>query len=122
MKDILENQIVCCKCNKETIRGIEIKNGFKLRIFKCPQCNSVWYHPTDLRDYEEFKKLREKKYQVKLRMVGNSYAVSIPKEIIRFEQISKTKIVSLSLEGPNKIGLFLEKAKRIMEDSEDENQ
>lgn len=116
MKDILQNQLVCSKCDVEMDRGYEIREGFKLRIFKCPKCSDKWYHPTDLRDFEEFKKIRQKKFQVKLRMVGNSYTVSIPKEIIEFENINTSKIVSMFLEEPNKIGLFLEKRMRKMEE------
>jgi hypothetical protein len=33
---------------------------------------------------ENFKDLKEKEFNVKLRMVGNSHAISIPKEIIDF--------------------------------------
>ena len=116
MRDILENQIICSKCDKETARGHELRDGFSLRIFKCPKCGDKWYHPTDLRDFEEFTKIRSKRYHVKLRMVGNSYTVSIPREIIDFENITTSKIVSLFLEEPNKIGLLLEKRRKELEE------
>ncbi|MBT6044823.1 hypothetical protein HOG54_02120, partial [Candidatus Woesearchaeota archaeon] len=46
---------------------------------------------------------------VKLRMVGNSYTVSIPKEIINlqeniFEEMNT--LIKMSLESPEKLSLF----------------
>ena len=41
-------------------------------------------HPVDEQEYNKFINLRNKEFQVKMRVVGNSYTVSIPKEIISF--------------------------------------
>ena len=40
----------------------------------------------DKKEYEGFVRLKQKEYNVKMRMVGNSYAVSIPREIVDFMQ------------------------------------
>ena len=60
------------------------KDGFLLRAIECPKCKSKIIHPTDEVEYEKFKKLRDKTFRVKMRIVGNSYAVSIPREIVNF--------------------------------------
>jgi len=65
-------------------KGEILKNGFKMRIVRCEECNETIVHPRDLAEYEQFTNLKNKTYKVKLRLVGNSYAVSIPKEIIDF--------------------------------------
>jgi hypothetical protein len=59
-------------------------NGFVLRAIKCPKCNSKIIHPKDEQEYRDFLNLRKKEFTVKMRFVGNSYAVSIPKEIVNF--------------------------------------
>lgn len=111
MADIFENTIVCESCNKKTKRATAIKDGYKIRFWYCQKCNKKWPHPLDLENYNNFKKIKRKKFNVKLRIVGNSYAVSIPREIIAFqEDFNKlNKIISLCLEEPEKLSLFFNK-------------
>jgi len=84
------------------------KNNFKLRLVECKKCGNKIIHPQDLKEYEDFTNLRKKHYKVKLRFVGNSYAVSIPREIVNFmnEQDRQMKqMVNLCLEEFDKISL-----------------
>ncbi|HLC87387.1 MAG TPA: hypothetical protein VJH65_03890 [Candidatus Nanoarchaeia archaeon] len=60
------------------------KNGFILRAVICSKCNSKIVHPLDEQEYNKFVNLKNKEFSVKMRLVGNSYAVSIPKEIVSF--------------------------------------
>jgi len=60
------------------------KEGFELRAVECPSCHDNIVHPADLNALESFNTLRSKTFTVKLRMVGNSHAISIPKEILDF--------------------------------------
>lgn len=109
MKDIFETNVMCNKCNTQTTKANILKDGFKLRYFECPKCNQRWYHPGDMKEYEEFKNLKRREFNVKLRMVGNSFSVTIPREIIDFEekftQLEKEmdQILKLSLDEPGKI-------------------
>jgi len=90
-------------------RGISLKDGFRLRVFQCPSCKARFFHPIDLETYEQYHKLKSKQYQLKLRMVGNSYCISIPKEIVRFAHVKEDSFVSLSMEDPERIGIFFRK-------------
>ncbi len=84
MADIFENKILCNKCGR-VMKPIEIeKNGFILRAVFCDRCNSKIFHPKDEQEYNNFIQLKNKVFKVKMRIVGNSYAVSIPKEIVEF--------------------------------------
>ena len=111
MKDIFDAEVLCPTCNTRTKKEFEIKEGHKLRYFQCLKCSQRLYHPIDIRNYEEFKKLSGREFQVKLRMVGNSFSVTIPKEIIDFEerfeviQEQMDRFMRLSLEEPGKISL-----------------
>ena len=84
MTDIFDTRILCKKCNKEMKPSIVNRNGLELRAVTCVQCGDKIIHPADLNGMEHFKDLRDKKFNVKLRMVGNSHAISIPKEIVDF--------------------------------------
>lgn len=84
MSDIFSNTILCGKCDMK-MNPVQIaRNGFVLRAVMCPKCNSKIIHPKDESEYLNFMSLRNKEFDVKLRFVGNSYAVSIPKEIVNF--------------------------------------
>ncbi len=109
MKDIFDYVILCSECNSKTKKNYAIKDNFKFRVLECPKCSNIIYHPGDLKEYEYFKKLRARDFNVKLRMVGNSFCVSIPKEIIEFHREFEKEfndLVRLSLEGPGKLSMF----------------
>lgn len=86
MQDIFDNKILCNECEKVMKPVLISKNGFNLRAVKCERCSETLFHPADKKEYEEFMALKQKEFNVKMRMVGNSYAVSIPREIVDFMQ------------------------------------
>jgi len=109
MADLFDNPILCKKCNKAMKPGLITKNGFNLRIVKCSKCNNIIIHPVDKQEYENFMRLKQKEFEVKMRMVGNSYAISIPKEIVDFMKESEKIIndmVRLSFDNANKLSLI----------------
>ncbi len=84
MADIFDNKILCNECGK-VMKPVEIeKNGFVLRAVICEKCGAKIIHPKDEQEYGNFIQLKNKVFKVKMRIVGNSYAVSIPKEIVGF--------------------------------------
>ena len=115
MKDIFQAEVLCPDCNIKTEKLVELREGYRLRFFKCPKCSQVIYHPLDISRYSEFKKLKEREFEVKLRMVGNSFSVTIPKEIIDFEEDflrleeEMNKMMRLTLEEPGKINIYFRK-------------
>lgn len=115
--DIFENIVLCKECNKRMNAVVIWKDGFRIRALKCPSCSKRIYHPSDIRDYEEFRNLKKRDFHVKLRMVGNSYAVSIPHEIINLFEVHE-KIVTIALEESNKIALLFGK---VYKEKIDEN-
>jgi hypothetical protein len=86
--DIFDNTILCRKCNSKMAKTNILKNGFVFRAMVCPNadCNEKIIHPADESEYDKFINLKNKEFHVKMRLVGNSYAVSIPKEIVSFMQ------------------------------------
>jgi hypothetical protein len=108
MSDIFTNTIFCGKCD-EKMSPVQIaKNGFILRAVLCPKCNSKIIHPKDEQEYLNFMNIKKKEFDVKLRFVGNSYAVSIPKEIVNFmrdQEKIMDDMVKLCFEEFGKISL-----------------
>ncbi len=108
-QDVFDHVVLCNKCNSRTRKNLAVKDGFQLRILECPKCSNIIYHPGDIKDYEDFMRLKAREFDVKLRMVGNSFCVSIPKELIDFHKDFEKEfndLVRLSLDGPGKISMF----------------
>ena len=84
MADIFDNTILCKKCKKEMTKKKFAKNGFLIRAVICDKCGVKVLHPVDEAEYNRFINLKNREFRVKMRLVGNSYAVSIPKEIVAF--------------------------------------
>tara|TARA_Y100000310_G_scaffold343630_1_gene452174 strand:- start:2290 stop:2667 length:378 start_codon:yes stop_codon:yes gene_type:complete len=112
MKSLNDVDIICKNCNEKTERTIIGKKGFNLRAWKCSSCNDEIIHPVDLEEYNKFRTMREKTYRVKLRLVGNSYAVSIPREIIDFQENMLNEIdemIKISIDSPERLSLCFSK-------------
>jgi uncharacterized paraquat-inducible protein A len=121
MTDIFQNKILCGKCDIK-MNPINIaKNGFVLRAIECPRCNEKIIHPKDKQEYKEFIELKKKEFNVKMRFVGNSYAVSIPKEIVTFikeQEKIMDNMVRLCFEEFGRISLNFGPEKQEIKDKE----
>ncbi|MBU2562400.1 MAG: hypothetical protein KKF68_01945 [Nanoarchaeota archaeon] len=108
MTDIFDNTILCKKCNTKMERARITKNRFLFRAVVCPKCHEKIIHPVDEQEYNRFINLKNKEFRVKMRLVGNSYAVSIPKEIVSFmEEQEKVmdEMVRLCFEDIGRVSL-----------------
>ena len=109
MTDIFDNKILCKDFDK-AMQPTKIKrNGFLLRVISWPICSSKIIHPKDEQDYNNFKSLRKKQFSVKMRFVGNSYAVSIPREIANFikeQEKVMSNMVRLCMEDFGRVSLY----------------
>ncbi len=112
MNDIYDATVLCSNCNKETVNGIAVKNGFRMRVKECQHCGETWMHPGDIQEYKNFMQLKSKNFRVKLRIVGNSYTVSIPREIVEFYELKKERMVDMALNEPKKITLIFSRITR----------
>jgi predicted amidophosphoribosyltransferase len=108
MKDIFDNKILCSNCDKEMEKKKFAKGGFVFRAVVCPKCGEKVLHPEDKQEYKKYQDLKNKEFRVKMRLVGNSYAVSIPKEIVSFMEEQERVLdhmVKLCFEDMGKLSL-----------------
>jgi len=84
MADIFDQTILCKQCKHEMKHVLVNKGGYELRAVQCPHCQTQILHPADVNSSAHYNQLKDKTFNVKLRMVGNSHAISIPKEIVEF--------------------------------------
>ena len=97
MTDIFDTTILCKKCNIKMQPAIVTRQGFELRSVKCNKCGDTIVHPADLNGLDNYNNIKGKTFNVKLRIVGNSHAISIPKEIITFME-EQHKIMKRSMD------------------------
>lgn len=124
MADIFENKILCNKCER-VMKPAEIeKNGFVLRAVVCEKCNAKIVHPKDEQEYNNFIQLKNKVFKVKMRIVGNSYAVSIPKQIVEFikeQERVMDDFVRVAFNDAKKLSLFFgENEEEEIEEADEE--
>ena len=108
MVDIFDNTILCKKCKTEMKKAKINRNGFLFRAMICPKCNERLIHPIDEQEYNKFINLRNREFKVKMRIVGNSYTVSIPKEIVSFmheQERMMDDVVKLCFEKMGRLSL-----------------
>jgi hypothetical protein len=108
MADIFDNTILCNKCGKKMQQAKISKSGFLLRAMICNNCNERIIHPVDEQEYHKFINLKNKEFRVKMRLVGNSYTISIPKEIasfMRHQEKIMDDMVRLCFEEMGKLSL-----------------
>jgi hypothetical protein len=111
MSDIFDNTILCKDCNRKMQKAVVARNGFHIRALRCNSCKNQILHPEDLKEYEDFQNLKKKSFKVKLRFIGNSYAVSIPREIIDFmneQEKQMNNMVDLCLEEMGRVSLHFD--------------
>ena len=112
MSDIFDNTILCRKCDSKMKRAQFVKNGVVLRAVVCEKCGEKIIHPRDEEEYHKFINLKNKHFRVKMRLVGNSYAVSIPKEVVSFmrdQEKMMNDFVKLCFEEVDKLSLVFER-------------
>jgi len=91
-----------------------LKNRFLFRAMICPKCHGKLIHPVDEQEYNKFINLKNKEFRVKMRLVGNSYTVSIPKEIVSFmkeQEKMMNNMVNLCFEEMGRLSLNFNKLK-----------
>jgi uncharacterized paraquat-inducible protein A len=108
MTDIFDNTILCKKCDTKMEKANLSRRGFFFRAVICPNCHEKILHPMDEQRYNKFITLKNKEFSVKMRLVGNSYAVSIPREIVSFMENQENVIdemVKLCFEEVGRVSL-----------------
>jgi len=123
MEDLFNTTILCSQCNRPTEKLITLIDNFQLRKWVCKFCDKEWPHPEDIEKYNNFKNLKERKFQVKLRKVGNSHTISIPKEIIAFEGVfEKTlnELIDLNLEEPGKLSIYFSRRIKLIKPNQEQ--
>jgi len=106
--DIFDATILCKHCKAEMKPIVVNKHGAQLRAVECVKCKDKIIHPADINALQNYNNVKGKTYNVKLRVVGNSHAISIPKEMVNFmkqQERIMDDMVRLAFDDMHKISL-----------------
>ncbi|MSS74941.1 hypothetical protein EXS73_01885 [Candidatus Pacearchaeota archaeon] len=113
MTDIFDTAIFCKSCTQPMKQTVVHRDGFELRAVQCGRCKDTIIHPADTQSMHQFQDLKGKTFHVKLRMVGNSHAISIPKEIVDFMHDHHRTVGTLQTEMDDIVRLCFEDFHRL---------
>lgn len=113
MTDIFDAKIVCKKCGREMRPKVVEREGLQLRAVECLKCKDKIVHPADMNCLNKFHDMKDKTFNVKLRVVGNSHAISIPKEIVELQRQMHERHKNISREMEDMVKLAFEDFGRL---------
>ena len=97
-----------CSCGKiaeQTHINIE---GYKIKAWICKTCGEEYLDSADAEFLLLSKKMKKEPHTAKVGVLGDSYIIRIPKEIVEFMHIKKGEEAKISLVGPHEILVSVE--------------
>ena len=88
-------------------KGIVNYKGYEVRGWVCKKCKKEYLHPEDSLKISRLRALKKNHVRVKIRTVGQSLVITLPKEIAELYGLEKGETVELSSEGLKKIDIWL---------------
>lgn len=95
----------CGKIAKHTYTNIE---GYRVKAWKCKTCGEEYLDSADAEFLLLLKKMKKKPLTAKVGVLGGSYIIRIPKEIVEFMGIERGEEAKIALVGPHEILVSVE--------------
>lgn len=92
-----------CECGGMARRSTVKYKNYEVRGWICKKCKKEYIHPEDSLKISKLEELRKSKVRVKIRTVGQSLVITLPKEIAKLYGLEKGETVELSPENFKKI-------------------
>lgn len=96
----LENLQLKCECGGHMVKIKTEWKGIEVRGWKCSTCNEELINPVDAQKALEMERAQKKNLlTVKLRKVGKSNVVTVPKPIMEAENLRQGQKLEWRIEG-----------------------
>ncbi len=92
-----------CLCGNAAVETHVNIDGFKIKAWKCESCHEEYLDSAEAQFLLLMKKMQKKPHTAKVGVLGDSYIIRIPKEIVDYMQIKKGEKTRISLAGPHEI-------------------
>ncbi|MBI4171022.1 MAG: hypothetical protein HY514_04955 [Candidatus Aenigmarchaeota archaeon] len=97
-----------CECGGMAGRSTVKYKDYEVRGWVCKKCKKEYIHPEDSLKISRFEALKKSRVRVKIRTVGQSLVITLPKEITELYGLQKGETVGLSPESMTRIGIELD--------------
>jgi len=89
-----------CHCGGKTKKVQTTWKGFPVRAWKCERCNEEIFHPLDAqRALAIGKAIKNKEFDVKIRKVGKSLTMTIPRRLAEMFGLREGKIAQWGVQS-----------------------
>lgn len=98
--DELDKIEIVCHCGGKTKRIETSWEGFPVRAWKCGRCGEEIFHPLDAqRALTIAKAIKNKEFEVKIRKVGKSLTMTIPRRLAEMFGLKEGKIAQWGVQS-----------------------
>ncbi len=91
---------LCGKLAEETHVNLD---GHRIKAWKCKDCDEEYLDSAEAQFLLMRKKMEKRPLTATVGVLGDSYIIRIPKEIVEFMQIRKGEKAKITLAGPHDI-------------------
>lgn len=106
--DVNRWEQIPCECGGMASRGAVKYKNYGIRGWVCKKCKKEYIHPEDSLKISKLEALKKSRVRVKIRTVGQSLVITLPKEIAELYDLQKGETVELSPESMKKIEIELD--------------
>lgn len=97
-----------CECGDMASRSSVKYKDYEVRGWTCRKCRKEYIHPEDSLKISRLEALKKSNVRVKIRTVGQSLVITLPKKISELYGLEKGETVRLSPDGMKKIEINLD--------------
>ena len=93
--DINRWEEIPCECGRMASRSTVKYKEYEVRGWVCKKCKKEYIHPEDSLKISKLEALKKSGMKVKIRTVGQSLVITLPKEIAEIYGLEKGETVEL---------------------------
>lgn len=101
--DINRWEEIPCECGGMASKGTVKYKDYEVRGWACKKCKKEYIHPEDSLKISKIEALKKSGIKVKVRTVGQSLVITLPKVIVELYGLERGEMVELTPENLNKI-------------------
>lgn len=105
--DINKWNEIPCECGGMAGKGTVKYQDYEVRGWICKKCKKEYIHPEDSLKISKLEELKKNGIKVKIRTVGQSLVITLPKELAELYGFEQGETVELSPENFRKIEIVL---------------
>ena len=105
--DINKWNEIPCECGSMASKSAVKYKDYEVRGWICKKCKKEYMHPEDSIKISRLEELKKSGIKVKIRTVGQSLVITLPKELANLYGLEQGETVELSPENFRKIEISL---------------